>query len=117
MKSPRLVHRIKHYLELFSAIPKERWCTGNFTQPGERFCALGHLGMTTLSLPNSEALEFSELITDVIAPGRKSDPSYVTRLNDGRHSQDLLFGSEPKNRICNVLRKRLEMETQQTETL
>ena len=124
MKSPSIIHRIKHFLEFFGKIPEEKWTQGKlarFDNQKLTMCALGHLGVEDEGKLNPEARELCELLFPI---AKKSGfvnehdlRSYyvVTSINDARERIHPL-GRHPRVRILNALQQRLEMETNEITT-
>src|SRR5262245_12521173 len=106
--SPQVIHRIKHFIEFFAAIPSRLWCMGwsEDLAGGEKaHCALGHLGSTGAGHISKEGSELCDLLEPI---GRIGDrgTNIVIRIND----KDVFPGKGPRERILNALQKRLEME-------
>ena len=110
--NPHVIHRLKHYLEFFSQIPGERWCTGHFHDISGRSCALGHLGMHSGIPKETEgSKELSSLLAPLMnASGTPTAGIIAVHINDGRGTS-YRYGKNPKTRIVNALKTCLEMET------
>jgi len=122
MKSPGLIHRIKHFLEFFGKISEEQWTQGRlvrFENGKFTMCALGHLGVEQENQLNPEGQELCELLFPVaqqaglVTTVETTIPYWtVTAINDtGKHNPHPL-GNNPRTRILTALRQRLEMETE-----
>src|SRR5579862_9762764 len=94
-------HQAKRFLQLFEAIPEDRWVEHEFHNPeATRFCALGHLGARIwMDHYPGPAKEFNDLMTRVY--GYK-----VPDINDGCHPE--FDQQEPKARVVAALRKIVE---------
>jgi len=116
MSDPRVVHTLKGFIEFFEAIPKEDWAIGHTTEVTRNghitHCALGHMHAAEKS--SGEIVSLSRLLRDVIQWDIGSLPcltKYITSLNDGSRKDTDKYGDHPKDRVVNVLKKRLEKET------
>jgi len=116
MNSPQIIHRLKELVEFFQAIPNRQWCTGHICFYGT-YCALGHLEKSGRS--DEELREVGKLINEfLVTEGlmlavHKYDLRYLIALvnDDDLGLADKFRWITPKERIVNVLKKRLEMES------
>jgi hypothetical protein len=62
MNTNTTVYNAQYFIDKFSTIPEEKWCTGKFEDEHGRHCALGHCGARKSFVRTEEANALSALI-------------------------------------------------------
>lgn len=91
-----------YFLNKFSAIPDEQWCTGAYVLHGDQgrlHCALGHCGVRDAEFWTDEGMALVALFGDDLYSGMR-----ITAINDNIGYGKRYKQPTPKQRILTALR-------------
>lgn len=113
--TPQEIHETKFFIEFFSKIPEDDWCTKVVSQVSKnesktRYCAIGHL-CSKIKDMNEVNEHYQKLVTllhkvPLEMPERKIN--CIAAINDNVQFAADKFGDTPKKRIVNALKSLLE---------